>query len=368
MPPPMPQQMSPMGGGGWGGPPMYTPGLAAARPGGAFLRIVLATLLTVILVDLIVLNFYFLSAGASAAGPSGIRQVLVAPGASDQTVAAIPITGLITADSAQQFNQFLSTAQNDPSVKAVVLEIDSPGGSASAADSMHHRLELFKSQTKADGRDVPVIVSMGGMAASGGYYVACGADYLFAQPDTITADIGVLLPRFNVSALLAKYGVKETTIVATGCDYKNLGSMFEPENPKATQYLQGLVDATFQQFKQVVLQGRGKKLPADTTDIFNGRAYIAADALKLGLIDKIGYRQDAYAYAKTLIHAPDARVVRYEPAPLLQQWLGLGSLFRIPGGQAHAPRNVLNINGVNFDLAHLTDLIAPRPMYLWRGN
>jgi protease-4 len=339
-------------------PPMFRP----YRPGGFFRRAVVTLLLVLLLIDLVGINLIILAA-VSATAQSRVRQVSVVDNSSDQTIVAIPIEGLITDDSATQFDQFLTAAAQDKNVKAVVLEIDTPGGMASAADAMHHRLERFKAENK-----IPVVVSMGSLATSGGYYLACGADYIFAEPSTMTADIGVLMPRFNVSDLMAKYGVKETTIVSTGAPYKNMGSMFEPEDPMATAYLQGLTDAIFEQFKKVVSDGRKGKLAADTTNIFNGRVYMAADALALGLIDKIGYPEDAYDYAKSAAGLSAAKVVRYESSPLLQRLLGADSLSSVTGAKTESGATPITVNGVGVDIRHLSDFLTPRPMYLWQGN
>jgi len=331
------------------------------RPTGVFLRSVLAALLLVLLLDLIGLNMVIFGAAAGASA-THVRKTTVVSSTADATIAVIPVEDLITGETAVQFDQFLTAASEDSNVKAVVLAIDTPGGEASAADTMYHRLMEFKNEKK-----IPVVVTMGGLATSGGYYVACGADYIFAEPTTMTANIGVIFPRFNVSELMQKYGVKETTIVATGCTYKNLGSMFSPEDPKAVAYLQGLVDGTFEQFKKVVLAGR-HNLPADTSDIFNGRVYMASDALKLGLIDQIGYAEDAYAYAKKAANLTDAKVERYLPPSALQRALDSDSLSNITGGQARSSQSEITINGVNVDAGRLLDLVAPRPMYLWMGN
>jgi protease-4 len=305
-----------------------------------------------------------LFASMAAATALNTKQVTVVDGSLSQTIAAIPVTDIITDATAHQFDQYLSAAESDKTVKAIVLEVDTPGGSASASEAMHHRLERFRINTKAAGRTVPVVVAMGGMATSGGYYVSCGADYIFAQPATMTANIGVLMERFNVSELCDKYGIKETTIVGSGGEYKNLGSMFQPETEQARQYLQGLADVTLDQFKKVVVDGRGDKL-TDKSVIFNGRVYMGEDALKLGLIDKIGYNEDAYDYAKTAANAAGARVVRYQPPSALERILDSSSSSSSANMPGH---KVVNIDGVNIDLARLGDLIAPRPMFLWRGN
>lgn len=340
------------------------------RAGWPFLRFLVGAILIVILLDLLGINLAALGiiTLGSSGESSGVRKVTVVKSDAEQTIAAIPIDGLITGDSTTQLDQYLTAAEDDKDVKAVVLEIDTPGGEASAADAMYHRLQKFKADEKASGQSVPVIAAMGGLATSGGYYVACGADYIFAEPTTWTADIGVLIPRFNVSEFLARYGVKETTIVSTGADYKNLGSMFQPEDPKAQAYLQSLADSAFDRFKQVVSEGRHGKLPADTTDIFNGKVYTADEALKLGLIDKIGYQNDAYDYARTAANVSAARVERYQPPTTLERLLGADSLSNIFGAKAQAARGDVIIDGVSVDLRRLADLIAPRPMYLWRGN
>jgi protease-4 len=225
---------------------------------------------------------------------------------------------------------------------------------------MDHRLQRFK-QNKPG---VPVIVSMGGLAASGGYYVACGADYLVAQPSTLTGNIGVLMPRYNISELMSKYGVKETTIVSSGATFKNAGSMFQPENPQDTKYIQDLADKAFAQFKDVVAKGRSGKLKKPLETIANGKIYLAADALALGLIDQVGYRQDAYAYAATKAGLSKPSVVKYEDQPSFMELLTARSTLPAPGAAAQG----VTMNGINLDARGISDLMTPRMMYLWRGQ
>lgn len=366
--------------GGWapppfGAPPRMPPGFPGGPPpwfrpprqGGFILRLILALLLLVILIDLVILNLGLLGAAVTAANGTNVRKVTIVSGPVDSTVAVLPVEGLITDATAQEFDTFLTAATDDKSVKAIVLSIDTPGGSASASDAMYHRLQLFKTQAQQNGQAIPVIATMGGMGTSGGYYVACGADYIFAEPATLTANIGVLFPRFNVSELMDKYGIKETTIVASGCYYKNLGSMFSPESEQGRAYLQGLVDGTFDQFKSVVRANR-KKLPADQSDIFNGRVYLAPDALKLGLIDQIGYADAAYTYAKKAANISDAKVVRYMPPTELQQLLDSDSVSNVPAGQAQSSDRTISVGNLSIDSRQLLDLLSPRPMYLWMGN
>ena len=219
MPGPMPGAMPPM----QLMPPMmpypYPP--PPPRRGGAG-RAIFVTLLVLMLLFSGVLNLVLIAAsvGGSAAG---ITQHTVQAGGTDKLV-VIPLRGIIESTTSAQFDRFLDTAEADKTVKAVVIEIDSPGGTVTASDEIYNRIKSFKSK-----RNIPVVVSMASLATSGGYYAACGADYVFAQPTTFTGNIGVLMPRYNFSKLMEKYGVEETTIVSTGAKFKNAGSSFRPE-------------------------------------------------------------------------------------------------------------------------------------------
>lgn len=301
--------------------------------------------------------------GGTLAG-GDIRQTVISGEGADK-VAVVPIDGLINDSSEQTFDKELKEVERDSSVKALVVEIDTPGGSATASDEMYHRLDRFKSDKK-----IPVVVAMRGMATSGGYYVSCASDYIFAEPGCLTGNIGVLLPQFNVSELFDKWGLKETTITATvkGHSYKNAGSMFKPENPQDEAYLQGLVDGTFAQFKAVVLAGRKGKLSDKTGDVFSGKAFIAQDALDRGLVDQIGYPEKAYDYAASKAGLGAHSVVRYTPnATLLQLLMARSNIQRASGG-APADAAMVNIDGFNVDAKAVEGLFEARPLLLWRAN
>jgi protease-4 len=246
-----------------------------------------------------------------------------------------------------------------------VVEIDTPGGSATASDEMYHRLDRH-SKTP---RHVPVVIAMRGMATSGGYYVSCAGDYIFAEPGCLTGNIGVLIPRIQSSArLVDKWGVSESTLTATtpGHSYKNAGSMFQPPNPEDEKYLQGLIDGTFALFKSVVQTGRKGKIVAGYDDIFSGKAFIATDALARGLVDQIGYPEKAYDYAATLAGITNKSIVRFTPAPTLMQLLQARS--NLPNAQASASSNMVTIDGISVDAKSVRDLFSARPLLLWRGN
>jgi len=311
--------------------------------------------LTVLLLGLflsILVNIVLLAGEVDSSG--GTTQTLAA-GDAGQKVAVVPLRGIIEGSAAKLFDHFLDLVDKDKSVKALVIEIDTPGGTVTASDEIYERLRRFKAS-----RNIPVVVSMGSMATSGGYYAACGADYIFAEETTITGNIGVLSPRFNFAKLMEKYGVEETTIVATGATYKNAGSSFAKESPDERAYWQGLIDSAYTRFKDVVQQGRGTKLKANMADIANGKAYTANEALAMGLIDQKGYPEDAYKYASTAAGLSNPFVVRYEKQVRLMDLL-LGKSNARPFG-ASAGANGIN---VNVDAALLEELTTPRLLYLW---
>jgi protease-4 len=203
---------------------------------------------------------------------------------------------------------------------------------------------------------------MGGMATSGGYYVSCGADYIFARSTTLTGNIGVIMPNMNFSKLMDKYGVEDSTIVSSGSPFKEAGSPTIPETPADHDYMQGLIDAMKKQFVDVVKHGRGANLKGTDDVLFNGKAYTGDDALKLGLVDKIGYEDNAIDWAIGTAGLKDPTVVRYVPEPYLAKLLS-GAKSSVP-----SPNTSFTINGINIDEKSIVDLLSPRPMYLWMGR
>jgi protease IV len=344
-------------GPGAPGPIMFAP-MPPRRRGGMWIVIVLLAVALVVSGLINLVQFAVTVAGAAAE----VRQTVVSGTGADK-IAVVPIDGIIDDESEQSFDKVLKEVEKDSAVKALVVEIDTPGGSATASDEMYHRLDRFKSEKR-----VPVVVAMRGMATSGGYYVSCAADYICAEPGCLTGNIGVLFPRFNMSKTFDKWGVSETTLTATvpGHSYKNAGSMFKPENPEDEAYLQGLVDGTFAQFKAVVQTGRKGKLIDKTGDVFSGKAFIAQDALNRGLIDQIGYPDKAYDYAASMAGVTNRSVVRYTPnATLLQLLTARSNVQRQEQGRSSG---MVSIDGFSVDARAVEDLFSARPMLLWRGN
>ena len=340
-------------------PPMFMPPPPPARER-SFARAIFMTLATTIFGLSLAANVYLLLFSGLMSGGASARQSTVLEGDATERVAIIPVNGVIMTDASRQFERFMRMAEADKNVKAIVLEIDSPGGTVTASDEIHHRIMQFK--TKRPG--VPVVATMGSLAASGGYYIACAADYVFAQPTTMTGNIGVLFPRYNVSRLADKWGIEETTLESTGADYKNAGSMFKPEDPKDIKYFQDIIDKSFVQFKTVVQNGRGNKLTKPLDQIANGQIYLGPDALALGLVDKVGYLEDAYLHAAAGLKKP--QVVRYQNPPSLLEALSaksnVGAIGASVGGANGGSVNV------QLDWQKLQELTTPRMLYLWRGE
>jgi protease-4 len=243
---------------------------------------------------------------------------------SSAKVAIVDIAGAIMGGSGFARAQ-LDHIADDESVKAIVLRVDSPGGTVSGSDELHYRLaELAKE------RKLPVVVSMGGIAASGGYYVAMAnggrEDVIFAEPATLTGSIGVIIPHFDISKLLKKLDIEDDSI-ASG-PLKEMLSPTKDRTPELAErerkVLQSLVDEMFGRFKQIVKEGRPKLDDEKLASVATGQIFTAQQAVDAGLVDRIGFLEDAIARAVELagLTKDTARVVRYsKPRGLLKDVL-----------------------------------------------
>ncbi len=195
----------------------------------------------------------------------------------------------------------LIAARKDKDIKAVVLRIDSPGGSALTSELIWREIEVTK-------KVKPIIVSMGNLAASGGYYIACGANKIFAESSTITGSIGVFGVLPNLSVITQKYGIN-TELVKTNENASGY-SLFRPLDDNFRQFTQEGVENIYKTFVTRVATGR--KMTFDQVDaIAQGRVWAGSDALKLGLVDKIGGLDDALAYASSLVKIKKYETVDY---------------------------------------------------------
>jgi protease-4 len=193
--------------------------------------------------------------------------------------------------SPSRVKEELEKAAQDDRIKAVVLKINSPGGTVSAADVILHELKAFKAK-----KGVPVVVCLQGLAASGGYYVAQAGDTVIAYPTCITGSIGVIAMKFNLQGLMDKVGVGED-VVKTG-KWKDFWSPFRPATPQEKEMMQHIIDDFYKEFVNVVAQGRNLSLK-QTLAVADGRIFTASQARDLGLVDKLGYLDDAIELART---------------------------------------------------------------------
>lgn len=219
----------------------------------------------------------------------------------------------------------LQIASEDPNIAAVVLKINSPGGTVTASDVLYHEVMEFK---KA--RHVPVVAAMLDIATSGAYYVAMAADKVVAHPTTTTGSIGVIMTHFSVEGLFEKIGVKGTHIVSG--EHKDLGTFVKDLPPEDQRILQGVIDSHFETFLEAVQKGRSNLSAQEIDKLADGRIYTASQALDAGLIDRIGYLDDAIEEAKKLAGVIRATVVTYTTPDQPRQTLysGIRSEASIP--------------------------------------
>ena len=258
--------------------------------------------------------------------PPRFREVVVqrgARGVSDR-IALIVMRGLISSsipgtvsDSmVEDMRTALQQARDDTRVKAIVLEIDSPGGEVTASD------QIYNAVTKARAKK-PVVVYMDSLAASGGYYVSCGGKFLMANETTITGSIGVIIQTLNYEQLFNKVGL--ASVVFKSGKFKDILNGARPMTPEERDLIQSFVMQTYDKFLGIVARERG--LPADMlrNTIADGRILSGKDALNSKLIDGLGQIEDAYVKARELGNAPQATVIKYGPP------FSLGRLFRAFG-------------------------------------
>ncbi|MBI5119353.1 signal peptide peptidase SppA [Candidatus Poribacteria bacterium] len=217
----------------------------------------------------------------------GNRQLWVLP--SRESVAIVEVVGPIF-DVEEPLKQLESYAGNS-SVKAIVVRVDSPGGAVAPSQ------EMFEEMKKAKAKGKKIVVSMGSVAASGGYYVSCAADEIYANPGTITGSIGVIAEFPNVEGLMNKIGIKFDTIKSG--KFKDTGSAFRPMTPEEQQLLQEMLMDVYEQFVEAVADSR--KMPIDEVRKYaDGRVFSGRQALEYGFVDALGTQNDAIKRAAQL--------------------------------------------------------------------
>ena len=270
-------------------------------------------------------------------------------------VAVVPVEGTIaSADDSLGGTQptvtpegladALRQAGGDPSVAAVVLEINSPGGGVTASDLMHQSILDFKENTGK-----PVVVSMADTAASGGYYISTAADRIVANETTLTGSLGVIFQLTNFAEAADKYGIKQE-VIKSG-KYKDIGNSFRELKPKEREIFQSLVNESYAEFVDVISEGRN--IPEERVrEIADGRVYSGLQAEELGLVDSFGGLDEAAAIAGRLSGTSDTTVVRYVQQPTLRD-----TLLTSFAPQEPQAEQVMEAAGLNLE---------PKPYYLYR--
>jgi protease-4 len=239
----------------------------------------------------------------------------------------------------------LKKATADPKVKALVLRINTPGGTVTASDVIYRELELFKREKK-----IPIVAVMMDVAASGGYYVALAADTIVAHPTSVTGSIGVLMLTFNAEGLMQKIGVAAQTVKSA--ERKDMGTPFRPMTPEERAIFQSVIDDLYRQFVVKVVQRRN--LPETTArTLGDGRVYTAEQALAHRLIDRVGYMPDVIELARQAAGVDKARVVVYHRPRQYR-----ATYYAAPAQQSEGGLGVTGALGA---------LVGPGPkfLYLW---
>ena len=244
-----------------------------------------------------------------SSGPGEFREVELYAGNAEQKIVHIDLEGMISnvgggflGTTVSEVKRMLEAASADSSVAAIVLRVNSPGGEITASDVLYNTV-------RTTAANKPVVVYIDTVGASGGYYIACAGSYVMAHETTITGSIGVIIQSLNYKELLGKVGLD--SVVFTSGEFKDMLSPSRDMRPDEQAYVQNMVDEMYARFVGIVSESR--EIPVETlkNGIADGRILSGKNALEADLIDATGYIEEAYAKARELGNAPNARIVRY---------------------------------------------------------
>lgn len=347
-------------------PPRQTP-VVPSRPRRrrSTLKILLFVFGGLVLVVSLVVNLVLLAdVGAGLEYGGAMDTTVLESGKSSQTIALFGVEGIIDSRAVAQFQRFYKAVVGDGNVKAVVLRVNSPGGGVTSSDQICEMVKGLRAAGKK------VVVSMGSMAASGGYYISAPADEIYAEATTLTGSIGVMAGWVVLKGTLDKIGAEPVIIKSTHAHgWKDSMSSFSRPHDYQRRHLRSVLDKMQLRFEQVVKTGRGRRLvtrtgtftiPADDedgkpsqyteTEPLNGKIYLAEEALEFGLIDGIAYQEEAVRRAAALAKLTNRRVVRYTRRRTFME--------QLLDGRANAPLKL------DTDLLH--KLQTPRLMMIWK--
>lgn len=303
--------------------------------------------------------------GPFGGGGSNKLQESTISGDGSAKILWLPISGFISANPSShalglvqqpstltEVERALDKARKDKQISALVLRINSPGGTVAASDEIYDRIQRYHQAT-----GVPVIASLGGVAASGGYYIAMSAQHVIAEPTTVTGSIGVILVDINAAGLMNKMGLTNQTI--TSGPHKDIMSPLRAPKDDEQAIVQRVVDSLFARFVSVVESNRPHLDRSRLSTITDGRIFSATDAQQLGLVDAVGHQPAVLAAARKAAGVNKARVIRYyrgQTAPT--------TLSAIAAASTSAPGADMSWLGA---LGQVSSLGGTQPLYFWRG-
>ncbi|MCC7349763.1 MAG: signal peptide peptidase SppA [Phycisphaerales bacterium] len=295
------------------------------------------------------------------ANTSQIEEITVAKGAgwSPSKVAIIEVEGILanartggfmqpTENALSLFTQQLARAAEDDSVKAVVLRINSPGGTVTASDTMYQMVEKFRATTHK-----PVIASAQDITASGAYYIACAADKIVVHPTSVVGSIGVIFNTFDVSDGMAKLGIRSVAIKSA--PLKDLASPFHHISDEERAVMQAMVDEYYHRFIHIVQSNRHITDEPTLKLVTDGRVFSGTRAVELGLADQTGLLPDALALAQTMANCSNASIIMYK-----RPYGYRGSIY------ASDPAETPQANTLRLELPIAQLSLPPGFYYLWQ--
>jgi len=288
-----------------------------------------------------------------------IVPITLVPRPAASKIAVIPLSGTITtgdssllsgsAITPELVRDYLEKAEADRSVKAIVFRIDSPGGEIAPCQEILWEIERV-------GKTKTVVVSMGSAAASGGYYISAKADKIVALPTTMTGSIGVISQIMNIEGLLEKLGIEIETF--KGGKYKDMYRGLREMKPEEKEIMQGMIDEYYEQFVEVVAEGRGLS-EEEVRNLATGQMYTGTKAKELGLIDELGDLNTAINLTAE-IAGIETPVVEYYQPPRLTLWSLLGLVDAIKA----------KLSGLSAQDMILLEILShnyPQPLFLYQS-
>jgi len=291
------------------------------------------------------------SSGVRTEQPKKFEEQIVVDGDGSGKIVVIPLEGIISFGAKGALGDSLvddlkaafRQAEEDSTVKAVVMTVDSPGGEVTASDAIYHEIQRFA-------RHKPVVYFMNSIGASGAYYAACGASWVMCNDTTFTGSIGVIISTLNYRDLFGKIGLQ--SVVFKSGKFKDLLNGAREMTPEEQEYVQSLVMQSYGRFVGIVAKARKIDENSLRTGVADGRILSGTDAYQAKLVDQLGYVEDAYAKARQLGDAPKASVVLYKRS------FSFSNVFQLFGESSQAKTDV------HIDLLQQMPELKPGHMYL----